>query len=98
MGKIAFQVTQVQFAHFGGAECKFNPSDLEERAFWDDYQQAYEDAINRCATKHAPWYIVRANRKWSRNPSIVELVLRILKKMDPRYPRLSFDPKTITID
>jgi PPK2 family polyphosphate:nucleotide phosphotransferase len=77
---------------------KFNPSDLQERAFWDDYQQAYEDAINRCATDHAPWYIVPANRKWSRNLAIVELVLRILKKMDPRYPKLSFDPKTITID
>jgi PPK2 family polyphosphate:nucleotide phosphotransferase len=77
---------------------KFNLADIKERALWDDYQQAYEDAINRCATDHAPWYIVPANRKWARNLAIVELVLDILKKMKPRHPKLPFDPKTVTID
>lgn len=77
---------------------KFNQNDLKERALWDDYQEAYEDAINCCTTKYAPWHIVPANHKWARNLAIVELVLKTLKKMDPRYPRVSFDPKTIVID
>jgi PPK2 family polyphosphate:nucleotide phosphotransferase len=77
---------------------KFNPNDIKERGFWDDYQQAYEDAINCCTTDCAPWHIVPANRKWARNLFIADLVLCVLKKMDPRYPKLSFDPKTIKID
>ena len=77
---------------------KFNPTDVKERAFWDDYQRAYEDAINCCSTDYAPWHVVPANHKWARNLFIVEMVLRVLKKMDPRYPKLSFDPKTIKID
>jgi PPK2 family polyphosphate:nucleotide phosphotransferase len=77
---------------------KFNPNDIKERALWDDYQQAYEDAINCCATDWAPWHVVPANHKWVRNLAVVEVVLRSLKKMDPRYPQISFDPKTISID
>lgn len=77
---------------------KFNPNDIKERAFWDDYQKAYEDAVNNCSTECAPWHVVPANHKWSRNLFVVDLVLRVLKKMDPRYPKLSFDPKTIKID
>jgi len=77
---------------------KFNPNDLKERALWSNYQQAYDDAINCCATDHAPWYIVPANHKWARNVAIAERILRILKKMDPRYPTPRFDPKTVTIE
>jgi PPK2 family polyphosphate:nucleotide phosphotransferase len=77
---------------------KFNPNDLKERALWDDYQEAYEDAINRCTTECAMWHVIPANHKWARNLFIVDVVLRTLKKMDPRYPKLSFDPKTIKID
>jgi PPK2 family polyphosphate:nucleotide phosphotransferase len=77
---------------------KFSPNDLKERSFWNDYQKAYEDAINRCTTDCAPWHIVPANHKWARNVAIADLVLRALKKMDPRYPKLSFDPKMVVID
>ena len=77
---------------------KFNLGDLKERALWDDYEKAYEDAINCCSTDHAPWYIVPANHKWARNLGVVEVVLRTLKKMDPRFPKLSFNPKIVTID
>jgi polyphosphate kinase 2 (PPK2 family) len=76
---------------------KFNPSDLKERAFWDDYQEAYEDAINRCTSDHAPWHVVPANRKWARDLAVIELLFRVLKKMDPQYPKLTFDPKIIAI-
>jgi PPK2 family polyphosphate:nucleotide phosphotransferase len=77
---------------------KFSPADLKERALWDDYQEAYEDAINYCATDYASWYVVPANHKWARNLAIVEVVLRVLKKMKPRYPKIRFDPATATID
>ncbi len=77
---------------------KFNPNDLKERALWSKYQQAYEDAINCCATHYAPWYVVPANHKWARNLVIADRVLGTLKKMDPRYPKLLFDPKAIKID
>jgi PPK2 family polyphosphate:nucleotide phosphotransferase len=77
---------------------KFNVGDLKERAFWSDYQEAYEDAVNKCSTKWAPWHIVPANHKWARNLAVAEIVLRALKEMDPRYPKVSFDPKTIKIE
>lgn len=77
---------------------KFNPNDLKERSSWNDYQRAYEDVINCCTTDCAPWHIVPANHKWARDLAIGEVILRVLKKMDPRYPKLSFDPKTLIID
>jgi polyphosphate kinase 2 (PPK2 family) len=76
---------------------KFAQGDLKERGFWDDYQEAYEDAINCCSTKDAPWYIVPANHKWARDLAIAEVVLRTLKKMKPRYPKIRFDPAAVTI-
>jgi PPK2 family polyphosphate:nucleotide phosphotransferase len=77
---------------------KFLPADLKERGFWNDYQEAYEDAINCCATDCAPWYVVPANHKWARDLAIVEVVLRALKKIKPRYPKIRFDPATVAID
>jgi len=46
---------------------KFSNKDLLERERWDDYQVAYEDALNNCTTKYAPWYVIPANKKWYRN-------------------------------
>jgi PPK2 family polyphosphate:nucleotide phosphotransferase len=74
---------------------KFNPADIKERALWDDYQQAYEDAINCCTTDYAPWHIVPADHKWARNVAIIDMVVRALKKMKPHFPRLTFDPKEV---
>lgn len=77
---------------------KFNTGDLKERALWSDYQKAYEDAINHCSTKWAPWHVVPANHKWARNLAVAEVVLDALKEIDPHFPKASFDPKTIKID
>ena len=77
---------------------KFNPGDLPERERWNDYQKAYEDAINRCATAHAPWYVVPANQKWARDVAIAETVVAALEKMAPKFPKPAFDPKTIVIE
>jgi PPK2 family polyphosphate:nucleotide phosphotransferase len=77
---------------------KFNPGDLAERKLWDDYQRAYEDVINTCSTKHAPWLIVPADRKWMRNLVMLETVVATLKKMKPKYPAPAIDPKEIKIE
>jgi PPK2 family polyphosphate:nucleotide phosphotransferase len=66
---------------------KFNPGDLEERARWDDYMAAYEEAITRTSTEHAPWYVVPADHKWFRNWAVSRIVLEALEDMDPRYPK-----------
>jgi len=65
---------------------KFSANDLKERALWDDYQLAYEDAINRCSTPYAPWYVVPANKKWYRNLVIARTIADTLEAMDPRFP------------
>lgn len=66
---------------------KFNPSDLEDRALWDDYQNAYETMLDRCSTEHAPWRVVPADRKWQRNAIIASVVHKTLGDMNPKYPK-----------
>jgi polyphosphate kinase 2 (PPK2 family) len=65
---------------------KFSSNDIQERAFWDAYQQAFEDALGNCSTEHAPWYIVPANKKWYRNLVVARTIADTLEAMDPRYP------------
>ncbi|MEU7551618.1 PPK2 family polyphosphate kinase [Streptomyces sp. NPDC044571] len=70
---------------------KFNLGDIEERALWPAYQQAYELALERCSTTAAPWYVVPADRKWYRNWAISKLLLEHLEELDPHYPEGDFD-------
>ncbi|KQW12491.1 polyphosphate kinase 2 family protein [Streptomyces sp. Root369] len=70
---------------------KFHVSDIDDRALWPAYQQAYELALERCSTPHAPWYLVPADRKWYRNWAISRLLLEHLSELDPRYPKADFD-------
>ena len=65
---------------------KFDPEDLKNRERWTDYMAAYEDAIGRCSTKHAPWYIVPADHKWFRNWLVSDILARTLEKLDLKYP------------
>lgn len=65
---------------------KFRVGDLDDRAMWDDYQAAFQDAINRCATPHAPWYVVPANRKWYRNLVVAKTIADTLEEMNPQFP------------
>lgn len=65
---------------------KFNPQDLKERKLWDEYQKAYEEAVTRCNTKHAPWYIIPSDKKWYRNLVVSDLLRSQIEAMDPRYP------------
>ena len=65
---------------------KFSMGDLAERKLWDDYQEAYEDALTHCNTKHAPWHIVPADRKWYRNLVVSDLLREALERMNPQFP------------
>lgn len=65
---------------------KFDPNDLAERKFWDEYQIAYADAIQQTDTDDAPWYIVPANSKTHRNLVVASIVLEELKKLKLSYP------------
>ena len=65
---------------------KFSSNDLKERDFWDDYQAAFEDAINNCSTAYAPWYVIPANHKWYRNLVIARTIADTLEAMNPQYP------------
>ncbi|HEY8666300.1 MAG TPA: polyphosphate kinase 2 family protein [Tepidisphaeraceae bacterium] len=65
---------------------KFNPGDLDDRALWDDYQKAYEEALQRTSAKRAPWFIVPADHKWYRNWVISDTVVRTLEKLNMHYP------------
>ena len=65
---------------------KFTSSDLKERAYWDEYRVAFEDAINNCSTEYAPWYVVPANKKWYRNLVIARTIADTLEAMAPQFP------------
>jgi PPK2 family polyphosphate:nucleotide phosphotransferase len=70
---------------------KYNPADVDERALWDDYQAAYSDALARCGTERAPWYVVPADRKWYRNWAVAHLLLETLQELGLAYPKPEFD-------
>lgn len=70
---------------------KFHASDIDERAHWRDYQRAYEIALERTNTEHAPWFVVPSDRKWFRNLAIGQLLLRALRGLDLDWPINDFD-------
>ncbi len=77
---------------------KIAASDIRERAYWDDYMQAYEVMLQKCSTEWAPWHIIPANKKWYRNLVITECIVDTLKKLDMRYPEPSVDVTKLRID
>ena len=66
---------------------KFQPEDLHMRAHWNEFMRAYEDAINRCSTAHAPWHIIPANRKWFRDLAIARIVVDAMERMKLKWPK-----------
>lgn len=77
---------------------KFQPSDLEDRKLWDDYQRAYEIMLERCSTEWAPWYVIPADRKWARNAAIAQIVRATLERMDPQYPEPDWSPDDFSVE
>jgi PPK2 family polyphosphate:nucleotide phosphotransferase len=76
---------------------KFQPEDLRMRSYWNQFMKAYEDAINRCSTPDAPWYIIPANRKWYRDYVISKIVVKALENMGLKWPKPTFDLSKIKI-
>jgi PPK2 family polyphosphate:nucleotide phosphotransferase len=70
---------------------KYNPGDLDTRANWPAYQQAYTDALRFCDTDAAPWYVVPSDRKWYRNWAVAALLAETLAELDPSYPATTID-------
>ena len=70
---------------------KFRLGDLEERKHWDDYIAAYEDALSKCSTAEAPWYVIPSNRKWFRNLAVANILADTLDELKPRYPESAED-------
>ena len=66
---------------------KFNPGDLEEREYWDDYMAAYEDMVNRTSTEWAPWIVVPSDQKWYRNLIVAETIIKTLQGLDMHFPK-----------
>jgi len=77
---------------------KFTQADLAERKRWDDYQEAYEDAIAKTSTEWAPWFVVPANKKWYRNLVVARTIVKTLKQMDPQPPTATIDLGKVHID
>lgn len=77
---------------------KFNPGDLKERALWDEYTSAYEDAINETSTSWAPWYVIPANRNWYRNLCVASILVDALENLKMKYPVPETDLRNIIIE
>lgn len=77
---------------------KFQPGDLVERRSWDEYQAAYEDALARCSTKDAPWYVIPAERRWYRDLLVTRVLVETLEGLKMRYPKPAFDPASFNIE
>jgi PPK2 family polyphosphate:nucleotide phosphotransferase len=70
---------------------KYNPGDVDERERWPAYQEAYQVAIEKCSTEHAPWFVVPADRKWYARLAVQQLLVEHLREMAPEWPAASFD-------
>ncbi|MGH9243814.1 MAG: polyphosphate kinase 2 family protein [Acidimicrobiales bacterium] len=77
---------------------KFRVGDLEERKRWDEYMDAYREAVERTSTAAAPWYIVPSDRKWYRNWAISNIALETLEDMDPQFPPPEDDLDAVVIE
>lgn len=72
---------------------KYNPGDIDVRAQWDAYSDAYAAALEKCNTDAAPWFVVPSDRKWYRNWAITQLLLEHLQALDLQWPAADFDVK-----
>jgi PPK2 family polyphosphate:nucleotide phosphotransferase len=68
---------------------KFSAADIRERQRWNDYQHAYEDAINATSTSWAPWYVIPADRKWAMRAAVSDVITTTITSLDLSYPQLS---------
>jgi PPK2 family polyphosphate:nucleotide phosphotransferase len=76
---------------------KFSLEDLEKRKQWKDYKAAFEDALTRCSTPWAPWYVIPADRNWFRNLAVSQVMVTELEKLSLEFPKPKFDPARIRV-
>ena len=74
---------------------KISLSDYREREFWDDYIEAYEDALHKCSTHHAPWFVIPSNHKWYRNLAISQILVEHLEALKMEFPQPTVDLKQV---
>ena len=77
---------------------KFRREDIDDRALWDDYTEAYREAITRCSTAEAPWYVVPADEKPMRNYLVARLLVETLESLHPTYPAMKTDVRDAARD
>ena len=77
---------------------KVNPADFEERKRWDDYMRAYEDALAKCSTEAAPWFVIPSDHKWFRNLAVSQIIVETLKSMNMKFPKSQYDLSKITVE
>ena len=71
---------------------KFNPGDLDDRALWPQFMEAYQTMVQRTSTDHAPWHIIPSDSRKTRGAIISGIVRETLEKMDPQYPDPGYRP------
>jgi PPK2 family polyphosphate:nucleotide phosphotransferase len=77
---------------------KFSLADLKERGYWNDYQKAYEDVLNKCSTPWAPWRVIPADKKWYRNLLVAQTLVAAFNDLKMEQPKPSFDVSKVKID
>ncbi len=77
---------------------KFQARDVRERAYWDDYMRAYEEALSATSTEWAPWYVVPADRKWFARLAVTAIVTDALRRIDPEYPVVDGEARRALIE
>jgi len=77
---------------------KAQPEDFAERRYWEAYTKAYEEALSRCSTPWAPWYVIPANKKWFRNLAVSQIIIEALEEMRPKFPKPVLDPAKICVE
>ncbi|MFO0788632.1 MAG: polyphosphate kinase 2 family protein [Pirellulales bacterium] len=68
---------------------KFSVNDLKERAYWDEYQQAYEQMLSATSTEAAPWYVIPADKKWFARACVADIITARLRELNLQYPKVS---------
>jgi PPK2 family polyphosphate:nucleotide phosphotransferase len=76
---------------------KISPSDFSERKYWKEYVEAYEDALSKCSTDEAPWYIIPANKKWFRNLAVSRILVEVLEDLNMKFPKPTVDVKDLKL-
>jgi hypothetical protein len=66
-------------------------ADYKEREYWDDYIAAFEDALSKCSTEHAPWFVIPANHKWFRNLGVSQIIAETMQDLGMKYPEPAVD-------